>query len=70
LYLGRGSGTPSLDIFITLLGLGAAGFKTLLATRKNNFLLLQERMERIAERFGLHLLKTKVSTLTQSSKGG
>ncbi|XP_023342194.1 O-phosphoseryl-tRNA(Sec) selenium transferase isoform X2 [Eurytemora carolleeae] len=63
-YPGRGSGTPSLDIFITLLGLGAAGFKTLLATRKNNFLLLQERMERIAERFGLHLLKTKNNTIS------
>ena len=59
-YPGRASGSPTVDMFITLLSMGAGGFKTLLSRRKNNFIKLKEEMEHLADRFGLHLLHTKV----------
>jgi len=63
-YPGRGSGSPTVDLFITLLSLGASGFKTLLANRKNNFVKLKEELIHLADRFNLCVLETKNNTIS------
>jgi hypothetical protein len=44
LYLPRASASPAIDVFITLLSMGAAGWKRLLAERKELFGHLKEEM--------------------------
>jgi len=56
---GRASGSPTMDLFITLLSLGRAGYRKLLAERKEMFQYLQQQLALCAERHGQRLLKTK-----------
>jgi O-phospho-L-seryl-tRNASec:L-selenocysteinyl-tRNA synthase len=58
LYPGRGSINPILDVFITLLSMGANGWKKILKERKERFLLLKEKLEVFASKEGEKLLKT------------
>lgn len=57
LYPGRASISPLLDLFITLLSLGAAGWKGLLQERKDNAAWFQERLAAAAAKQGLRLLR-------------
>ncbi|XP_067123311.1 O-phosphoseryl-tRNA(Sec) selenium transferase isoform X1 [Centruroides vittatus] len=58
MYPGRGSGTPSLDVFITFLHLGMKGYKNLLKERKEMFLYLKDEISVIATKYGERLLET------------
>jgi len=57
LYPGRASMSPVLDLFMTLLSLGAAGWRGLLQERKKNAEWFQERLTQVAEREGLRVLR-------------
>ena len=56
---GRASGSPTMDLFITLLSLGRAGYRQLLTDRKAMYQYLQQQLSLCAERHGQRLLKTK-----------
>ena len=58
LFEGRASGSPTMDLFITLLSLGRAGYRKLLADRKAMYQYLQQQLSLCAERHGQRLLKT------------
>ena len=55
---GRASGTPTMDMFITLLSLGVNGYKSLLKKRKELFAYLSEELKKCAENHGERLLHT------------
>lgn len=55
-YPGRGSGTPSLDLFITLLNLGKYKYQQLLLQRKEMWKYLKSELEKVASRHGERLL--------------
>ncbi|XP_033100355.1 O-phosphoseryl-tRNA(Sec) selenium transferase-like [Anneissia japonica] len=57
-YPGRASGTPTIDLFITLLSLGVKGYKGLLAERKNLFGYLATELSKVAEANGERVLST------------
>jgi len=48
-----------MDLFITLLSLGRAGYRELLADRNAMFHYLQQQLALCAERHGQRMLKTK-----------
>jgi hypothetical protein len=48
---GRASGTPTLDLFVTLLSMGVSDFKQLLANRKNLYLKLKQDLQALATRY-------------------
>ena len=56
---GRASGSPTMDLFMTLLSLGRAGYRKLLADRKAMYHYLQQQLALCAERHGQKLLRTK-----------
>uniref|UniRef100_A0A6Q2Y6E8 O-phosphoseryl-tRNA(Sec) selenium transferase n=1 Tax=Esox lucius TaxID=8010 RepID=A0A6Q2Y6E8_ESOLU len=58
MYPGRASASPSLDVLITLLTLGASGYKKLLAERKEMYTYLAQELNRLAEAHGEKLLHT------------
>ncbi|XP_051755388.1 O-phosphoseryl-tRNA(Sec) selenium transferase [Ctenopharyngodon idella] len=58
MYPGRASASPSLDILITLLTLGASGYKKLLSERKELYGHLAQELKALAERYGERLLHT------------
>ncbi|XP_059145302.1 O-phosphoseryl-tRNA(Sec) selenium transferase-like isoform X2 [Physella acuta] len=58
-YPGRASATPSMDLFITLLSLGAQGYKSLLQERKQMYNYLATSLAQCAAKFGERLLQTK-----------
>jgi len=58
LYPGRASITPIIDIFITLLSMGAKGFKQLLDERKQMFQYFTTKMADFAKIHNEKLLKT------------
>ncbi|XP_067117514.1 O-phosphoseryl-tRNA(Sec) selenium transferase [Osmerus mordax] len=58
MYPGRASASPSLDLLITLLTLGARGYKSLLAERKEMYSVLAQELKRLAEAHGERLLQT------------
>lgn len=58
IYPGRASASPSLDVLITLLTLGANGYKKLLADRKELYGHLAQELSALAARHGERLLKT------------
>ncbi|KAL0969904.1 hypothetical protein UPYG_G00234290 [Umbra pygmaea] len=58
MYPGRASASPSLDVFITLLNLGASGYKKLLVERKEMYTYLAQELKRLAEAHGERLLQT------------
>ena len=57
--VGRASITPSVDVLITLLEMGSAGYKKLTDERKENFKRLKEEMGRVAEKYGERILDVK-----------
>eukprot|EP00435_Cladocopium_sp_Y103_P072248 s968_g39.t1 len=57
LYPGRASMSPVLDLFITLLSLGASGWTGLLQERKENAKWFEERLSSVSEKLGLRVLK-------------
>lgn len=59
MLVGRASGSPTMDLFITLLSLGRAGYRRLATERKAMFQYLQQQLSLCAERHGQRLLKTK-----------
>lgn len=59
LFIGRASATPSLDLLITLLSLGADGYKKLLKDRKEMYGYLQQQLTFCAEQLGERLLGTR-----------
>ncbi|XP_074642114.1 O-phosphoseryl-tRNA(Sec) selenium transferase-like [Tubulanus polymorphus] len=63
-YPGRASGTPSLDIFITLLSLGANGYKALLKQRKEVFTYLKQQLSECAAKHGERVLHTPSNTIS------
>lgn len=58
LYPGRASITPLLDVFITLLSLGASGWKSLLARREGVYRHLHKGLSELASRHGERVLHT------------
>ncbi|XP_051518743.1 O-phosphoseryl-tRNA(Sec) selenium transferase-like isoform X2 [Myxocyprinus asiaticus] len=58
MYPGRASASPSLDVLITLLSLGASGYKKLLSERKELYSHLAEELKALSERHGERLLHT------------
>ncbi|KAJ8262066.1 hypothetical protein GJAV_G00161780 [Gymnothorax javanicus] len=58
MYPGRASATPSLDVLITVLSLGASGYKKLLKERKEMYNHLAQELQRLAEAHGERLLHT------------
>ena len=56
---GRASGSPTMDLFITLLSLGRVGYCKLLADRKEMYQYLLRQLALCAERHNQRLLKTK-----------
>uniref|UniRef100_A0A8C5P7Z8 O-phosphoseryl-tRNA(Sec) selenium transferase n=1 Tax=Leptobrachium leishanense TaxID=445787 RepID=A0A8C5P7Z8_9ANUR len=58
MYPGRASASPSLDVLITLLSLGAKGYQDLLKERKEMFAYLSSELKKLSERHNERLLKT------------
>ncbi|KAK7175865.1 hypothetical protein R3I93_000203 [Phoxinus phoxinus] len=58
MYPGRASASPSLDVLITMLTLGASGYKKLLSERKELYSHLAQELKALAERHGERLLHT------------
>ncbi|KAM5193120.1 O-phosphoseryl-tRNA(Sec) selenium transferase [Mantella aurantiaca] len=58
MYPGRASASPSLDVLITLLSLGASGYKNLLTERKEMFTYLSSELKALAAKYNEHLLET------------
>ncbi|XP_041368316.1 O-phosphoseryl-tRNA(Sec) selenium transferase-like [Gigantopelta aegis] len=57
-YPGRASAVASRDFLMTMLSLGASGYKKLMTSRKEMYNYLQTRLSECAERHGEKLLKT------------
>ena len=57
-YPGRASIAPALDVLITLLSLGAAGWRETLDAREDAFEYMRERLRETAEAHGERLLET------------
>ncbi|XP_071830497.1 O-phosphoseryl-tRNA(Sec) selenium transferase-like isoform X2 [Apostichopus japonicus] len=57
-YPGRASASPSIDLFVTFLTLGAKGYKSLLQKRKDVFKHLKEKLSALAEKYDERLLET------------
>lgn len=58
MYPGRASASPSLDVLITLLTLGANGYKKYLSERKEIYSFLSEELKSLASQHGERLLHT------------
>lgn len=58
MYPGRASASPSLDLIITLLSLGASGYKKLLSERKEMYSYLEQELSKLAKVHGERLLRT------------
>ncbi|KAM9425298.1 O-phosphoseryl-tRNA(Sec) selenium transferase isoform 1-T1 [Pholidichthys leucotaenia] len=58
MYPGRASASPSLDVLITLLTLGASGYKKYLSERKEMYSFLSKELEKLASAHGERLLHT------------
>ena len=73
-FPGRASASPSVDLFITFLSLGANGYKRLLKERKEMYTLLGTELTKVAESHGERLLKiphnpiSMAMTLTKEGK--
>ncbi|XP_037092822.1 O-phosphoseryl-tRNA(Sec) selenium transferase-like isoform X2 [Pollicipes pollicipes] len=73
-YPGRASAAPSVDLLITLLSLGADGWKQKLHERKQLFGELQQSLLRLAEKHGERVLVTRNNpisiAMTLTGRGG
>ncbi|NP_001004947.2 O-phosphoseryl-tRNA(Sec) selenium transferase [Xenopus tropicalis] len=58
MYPGRASASPSLDVLITLLSLGASGYNKLLKERKEMFVYLSSELKKLAKELNERLLET------------
>jgi len=58
MYPGRASAAPVIDLFMTLLSMGEATFKTLLKERKENFKALLAGLDVIAKKYDEKVLVT------------
>ncbi|KAG5261436.1 hypothetical protein AALO_G00304500 [Alosa alosa] len=58
MYPGRASASPSLDVLITLLTLGASGYRKLLSERKEMYNHLAHELSTLAQQHGERLLHT------------
>ncbi|KAL2078949.1 hypothetical protein ACEWY4_024693 [Coilia grayii] len=58
MYPGRASASPSLDVLITLLTLGASGYRKLLSERKEMYNHLAKELGTLAQQHGERLLHT------------
>merc|ERR550534_3602053 len=63
-YPGRASASPAIDVFITLLSMGVSGWKKLLTSRKELFVLLKDEMTELAAKHGLTLIESKTNTIS------
>jgi len=63
-YPGRASGSPSIDVFITLLSMGVSGYKALLAQRKALFTKLMTEMQSLAIKYKVEVLESKNNTIS------
>lgn len=59
LVKGRASGSPTMDVFITLLSIGRSGYLNMVAERKSLFEYLQNQLSQCAVRHGERLMSTK-----------
>lgn len=58
-YAGRGSSSQTLDVFMTLLSLGATGYMQLVQDRKDNFIYLRQKLRNLSTRHNEKILITK-----------
>ncbi|OQR70794.1 O-phosphoseryl-tRNA(Sec) selenium transferase-like, partial [Tropilaelaps mercedesae] len=63
-YPGRGSGTPTMDLFITLLSLGVKGYREACDERKIMFAYLKTELERIAKETGQLVLRSEPNDIS------
>ena len=63
-YPGRASAGPTVDVFITLLSMGARGYKSLLERRKLIFSSLVSQLEGLETRFPVQVLRSKNNTIS------
>ncbi|XP_068134364.1 O-phosphoseryl-tRNA(Sec) selenium transferase [Hyperolius riggenbachi] len=66
MYPGRASASPSLDVLITLLSLGASGYKNLLTERKEMFAYLSSELKELATKHGERLLETQHNPISMA----
>lgn len=64
MYPGRASMSPLLDLFITLLSLGASGWTGLLQERKDNAKWFEEQLAACTQKQGLRLLKVPANKIS------
>ncbi|RUS18840.1 soluble liver antigen/liver pancreas antigen, isoform CRA_d [Endogone sp. FLAS-F59071] len=69
-YPGRASMSPILDMFITLLTLGADGYRVLLKKRKDLHTHLRQRLDEVATRLGTRVLNTPLNDISIGRSGG
>ena len=58
MYPGRASSAPILDLFITMLSMGASGFKQLLDDRRAMYEYLKRVLSKVGEKYGSRILET------------
>ncbi|EEC15032.1 O-phosphoseryl-tRNA(Sec) selenium transferase, putative [Ixodes scapularis] len=58
MYPGRGSATPTMDLFITLLSLGTKGYLKLRKERREVFVYLTEKLREVSGKHGERFLHT------------
>lgn len=63
-YPGRGSGSPTMDLFITLLSMGIKGYHTACKQRKSTFNYLVERLKQLAESYNQTVLQVTSNDLS------
>ena len=57
---GRASSSQTIDVFITLLELGANGYKKLVNERRENFALLKQELSRYETKYKSETLKFRL----------
>eukprot|EP00002_Diphylleia_rotans_P036295 TRINITY_DN7982_c0_g1_i2.p1 TRINITY_DN7982_c0_g1~~TRINITY_DN7982_c0_g1_i2.p1 ORF type:complete len:239 (+),score=31.80 TRINITY_DN7982_c0_g1_i2:250-966(+) len=70
LYPGRASMSPILDLFITLLSMGASGFRRLLKEREEYFQYTKERLLEVAQKHGERVLNTPNNPISMAMSVG
>merc|ERR1711865_1304091 len=64
LYAGRASGSPTLDLFITMLSMGSNGYTSMLMKRKQLRTEFQTKFEQIAHKWNERLLICPKNTIS------
>ena len=64
MYPGRASGTPTLDVFITLLSLGRKGYRALLQERKELFTYLHHELAKLSKKYKEKVLTTPHNSIS------